>query len=210
MDHKFVKPRSDTAEKILDVGENLIQTRSFNGFSYQDISDELGIKKASIHYHFASKSDLGAAIMKRYRQRLEDAMVMAEQTGENSCWDLLEFYFTPYCQYADTPDKVCLSGSLAGEFPTLPADMQRLVSGFFHDHQTWLARVLERGKRRGEFVIQGSTKQMARVLFDALQGALLVKRASGEIKQLHDVIDVFRLLLSPSDTHDRSNLKNSI
>lgn len=204
MDHKCVKPRSDTAEKILDVGENLIQTRSFNGFSYQDISDELGIKKASIHYHFASKSDLGAAIMTRYRQRLEVAMAMAEDACENSCWDLLEFYFTPYFQYADTPDKVCLSGSLAGEFPTLPADIQKLVSGFFHDHQTWLAKVLERGKMRGEFAIQGSAVQMARVLFDALQGALLVKRASGEIKQLHDVVDVFRLLLSPSDKHDKA------
>lgn len=199
MNQKTVKTRSDTAEKILDAGENLIQTRSFNSFSYQDISDELGIKKASIHYHFASKSDLGAAIMKRYRQRLEAAMVKAEESGENSCWNLLEFYFTPYFQYADTPDKVCLSGSLAGEFPTLPADMQRLVAGFFHDHQTWLTKVLERGKMRGEFTIKGSAEQMARVLFDALQGALLVKRASGEIKQLHDVIDVFRILLSPAD-----------
>jgi len=204
MDHKIVKTRSDTAERILDVGENLIQTRSFNAFSYQDISDALGIKKASIHYHFASKSDLGAAIMKRYRQRLEAAMLMAEDTSENSCWDLLEFYFTPYFQYADTPDKVCLSGSLAGEFPTLPADMQRLVSGFFRDHQTWLAKVLERGKMRGEFAIQGSAEQMARVLFDALQGALLVKRASGEIKQLHDVIDVFRFLLTPTDKPDQA------
>ena len=53
--------RSTTAEDILDRAEALIQTRGYSAFSYQDISDTLGIRKASIHYHFPSKTDLGVA-----------------------------------------------------------------------------------------------------------------------------------------------------
>jgi hypothetical protein len=30
----------------------LIQTRGYSAFSYQDVADSLGIRKASIHYHF--------------------------------------------------------------------------------------------------------------------------------------------------------------
>ena len=47
-----------TAHRILDVAEELVQTRGVNGMSYADISARLGITKASLHYHFASKADL--------------------------------------------------------------------------------------------------------------------------------------------------------
>lgn len=197
MNEPAPKTKIETAEKILDIGEYLIQTRGYNDISYQDISDELGIRKASIHYHFPSKSDLGFAVMKRYRERLEAAIAGAGQDDRVSNWELLEFYFSPYFQFAETPDKVCLSGSLAGEFPTLPPDMQKLVAAFFHEHQKWLTALLTRGRDSGEFAFDGSAEKLARVLFNALQGALIVKRASGDIQQLHDVTDVFRAMLKP-------------
>ena len=68
------KQRSETAEQILDLAEMLIQTRGYSAFSYQDISDSLGIRKASIHYHFASKTDLGIAVVDRYIARFDAAL----------------------------------------------------------------------------------------------------------------------------------------
>jgi TetR/AcrR family transcriptional regulator, transcriptional repressor for nem operon len=55
-----------TAARILDVAERLAQVRGFNGFSHADIAAELGITKAALHYHFASKADLGEALIGRY------------------------------------------------------------------------------------------------------------------------------------------------
>ena len=66
--------RSETAEKILDVAEQLIQTRGCSAFSYQDIADALKIKKASIHYHFESKTDLVIAVIERYTERFDEAL----------------------------------------------------------------------------------------------------------------------------------------
>jgi len=63
MTNSAPKQRSDTAEQILDLAETLIQTRGYSAFSYQDIADSLGIRKASIHYHFPSKTDLGIAVV---------------------------------------------------------------------------------------------------------------------------------------------------
>jgi len=37
------QPEADTASDILDIAERLAQTRGFNGFSYADVSSELGI-----------------------------------------------------------------------------------------------------------------------------------------------------------------------
>ena len=67
-------PRSETAEKILDLAEMLIQTRGCSAFSYQDISDVLKIRKASIHYHFESKTDLVIAVIDRYARKFDEAM----------------------------------------------------------------------------------------------------------------------------------------
>src|SRR5574342_732743 len=57
---------SDAATAILDIAERLAQTKGFNGFSYADIAAELGVTKASLHYHFPSKEQLGRALIERY------------------------------------------------------------------------------------------------------------------------------------------------
>jgi TetR/AcrR family transcriptional repressor of nem operon len=56
---------SDTRERLLDVAERLTQTKGFNGFSYLDLADEVGIKNSSIHYHFNAKVDLAIALVER-------------------------------------------------------------------------------------------------------------------------------------------------
>ena len=60
-------------DQILEVATELVQTRGYNAFSYQDLSDRLGITKASIHHHFPSKEDLGIAVAEKYRAEVEGA-----------------------------------------------------------------------------------------------------------------------------------------
>ena len=62
-------PKTDTRKRILDIAEQLLLSRGFNAFSYQHISSELGVRNAAIHYHFPKKSDLGVALIQRYRRR---------------------------------------------------------------------------------------------------------------------------------------------
>ena len=62
-----------TAERILDTAQALAQVRGYNGFSYADISAELGIAKPSIHYHYPSKAQLAEALIARYRRRFAAA-----------------------------------------------------------------------------------------------------------------------------------------
>src|SRR3954454_1089043 len=70
------RPRgeADTASRILDVAERLVQIRGFNGFSYADIAAELDITKASLHYHFPGKAELGEALIRRYTVRFTEAL----------------------------------------------------------------------------------------------------------------------------------------
>lgn len=190
------KQRSDTAEQILDLAETLIQTRGYSAFSYQDIADALGIRKASIHYHFPSKTDLGVAVIDRYIVKFDAALIEIANDQTQSSMAMLDFYVRPYLQFASTSDRVCLSAALAGEMLALPPEIRARVEHFFKTHQAWLTKILKRGAARGEFELQAPAPKVARMMFGALQGALLVKRATGDISQINDVIAVAKLQLA--------------
>ena len=189
------RPRSETAEQILDLAEMLIQTRGYSAFSYQDIADGLGIRKASIHYHFPSKTDLGIAVVDRYVARFGATLIAIADDPSQTSMAMLDFYIEPYIGYARSADQVCLCGALAGEILALPPELRSRVDGFFRAHQAWLTGILKRGMVRGEFKLPAPASKVARLVFGALQGALLVRRTTGDASQLRDVIAVIKLQL---------------
>jgi TetR/AcrR family transcriptional repressor of nem operon len=193
-----LEPRSNTAEQILDIAEMLIQTRGYSAFSYQDISDVLGIRKASIHYHFPSKTDLGVAVIERYGNRFARALDEIAADPAASSVTMLDFYISPYFQNATTRDRVCLCGALAGEMMALPEEMRVAVDRIFVSHQVWLADILRRGVDRGEFTLTTTAEKAARLIFGALQGALLVKRTTADESQFRDVVTGLKLYLGVS------------
>jgi TetR/AcrR family transcriptional regulator, transcriptional repressor for nem operon len=201
---KAPKPRSDTGEQILDLAELLIQTRGYSAFSYQDISTALGIRKASIHYHFASKTDLGVAVVDRYVARFAAGLAEIAADTANSSMAMLDHYVAPYLQFAATTDKVCLCGALAGEMMALPPELRARVDGFFKSHQAWLAGILKRGAERGEFRLASPPAKTARLVFGALQGALLVKRTTGDASQMRDVVAALKAQLASGPAAPRN------
>ena len=92
---------SVTREKILELGENLIRTKGYNAFSYQDISTELGIKNAAVHYYFPSKENLGTSIVKTNIQRFEEMIDNMHSRGFDEWQQLdtfIKIYINNYCQ----------------------------------------------------------------------------------------------------------------
>ena len=64
--------RRQTSDRVLHIAAALVQTRSFNAFSYADIARTVGIRKASLHQHCAPKAALGVALVARYRSAFLD------------------------------------------------------------------------------------------------------------------------------------------
>ena len=138
----------DTATRILDVAERLAQVRGFNGFSYADIAAELGITKAALHYHFASKADLGEALIGRYATRFSEALAVID-AGTAAAPAKLRGYAELYVDVLRN-QRMCLCGMLAAEYPTLPGPMQSAVLEFFDHNEAWLQAVLEQADRPGQ------------------------------------------------------------
>ena len=163
--------------------------------SFQDIASEVGIKKPSIIHYFPTKAELGVVIIRRYRDTFAAQLQEISEDPAKSSWDALESYFSPYRFFASTPDKVCLCGALAGEMPALPETMRVEVKQFMEAHQQWLEEILLRGSGRGEFASIDSPELLSRMIFNSLQGSLLVKRSTEDRSQLEDVIAAVTNLL---------------
>ena len=165
------------APRILDVAERLAQRRGFNGFSYADIASELGVTKSSLHYHFASKADLGTALIGRYATRFGEALDRADELEDERA--KLAAYAELYAGVL-RDDRMCLCGMLAAEYETLPEAMQGAVARFFEDNERWLERVLEAGRERGTLAFAGPARDAALLLISGLEGAMLVSRSLGD------------------------------
>jgi TetR/AcrR family transcriptional repressor of nem operon len=130
-----------TASRILDVAEELVQTRGFDGFSYAHVAAELGVTSPSLHYHFRSKAELGEALIDRYAARFLEALVAIERDGADALAKLGAYARV----YGDVlrRRRMCLCGMLAAGYDTLPEKMRDAVIRFFDENERWLARVLE-------------------------------------------------------------------
>jgi TetR/AcrR family transcriptional regulator, transcriptional repressor for nem operon len=169
----------DTASEILDVAERLVQSRGFNAFSYADVASELGITKPALHYHFASKAELGEALIDRYTTRFSEALDRIDRELADGR-SKLEAYVDLY-RHVLAEERMCLCGMLAADYPTLPAAMRDGVVRFFDDNDTWLAGVLEQGRQDGTLRFTGPSREAAQMIIGALEGAMLVARPYGDV-----------------------------
>jgi TetR/AcrR family transcriptional repressor of nem operon len=176
-------PPTAAAKAVLDVAEQLAQMRGYNGFSYADIAAQLGVTKASLHYHFPSKAELGRALIERYRAVFKSALKAIDQSASDPR-DKLRRYVALY-ESVLSNERMCLCGMLAAEYATLPAPMQKGLRAFFDANERWLTTVLDAGLGVGVLQFEDSAKERARMLLGALEGAMLVARSYGEPRRFH-------------------------
>jgi TetR/AcrR family transcriptional regulator, transcriptional repressor for nem operon len=167
----------DTKEAILQSAQRLVQQRGFNGFSYADVADEVGIRKASLHHHFATKTELGVALIERY---ILDFATALEQIGADAASpnDKLALYVKLY-RGTLLSERMCLCGMLATESATLEPIVAQQLKRFFLQQTTWLTAVLQQGRDIGRFRFVGTVGDMASTFLATLQGALMLGRAAG-------------------------------
>ena len=165
---------SVTRENILELGESLIRSKGYNAFSYLDISSELGIKNAAIHYYFPSKENLGTSIVKTNVQRFEEMVENMHSRGFNELQQLETFIKIYIKSYREK--KLCIMGSLGPDFNTLndstKAELKRMTEMILD----WLTSILESGKQKKIFIFKEEPKNKAVVLLSSLIASLQLAR----------------------------------
>jgi TetR/AcrR family transcriptional regulator, transcriptional repressor for nem operon len=188
--------QTDTKTLILDVAQDLIQRVGVNGMSYQDISESVGIRKASVHTHFPKKEDLLAALLDRYSDRF-----LRIVDGILASGDSPEVQLRRYCGLFEATlssgnqDKACLCAMLGAELETLNDPSVERVRRFYQANEDFLALLLNAGRQDGSFLFPGEVQAMASLVFSLLEGGMLVARVQGGANRFHQVVEQLMQLI---------------
>ncbi|MDH6659162.1 UNVERIFIED_ORG: TetR/AcrR family transcriptional repressor of nem operon [Rhizobium sophorae] len=180
-----------TSDEILASARALIMTGGYNGFSYADIAAVVGIRKASIHHHFPSKTDLVRTLVVRYREDAEAGIAGLEQQVRNPL-ALLQAYAGHWAQcIEDASRPFCVCALLASELPALPPEVAVEVKAFFRFVSTWLTSVMERGAQDGSLKLSSEPRVEAEAFMATVHGAMLSARA-------YVAPEIFATILTPT------------
>jgi TetR/AcrR family transcriptional regulator, transcriptional repressor for nem operon len=169
----------DTRQALLDAAAELVRVRGYSGFSYADLSQRIGIRKASIHHHFPTKEDLGLALIDRYIEDFSAALQRIAATSITPKQKLIAY--TGLYRESLQQGWGCLCGMLASDIEVVPANVAAGVRRFMDLNLGWLAGVVAEGQRSGALASGLQSEPFAFMLLSVCQGALLVARPSRDI-----------------------------
>lgn len=168
---------SPKAAEIVAHTRSLLVAGGYNSFSYADLAQRVNITKASIHHHFPSKAALVQTVVQLYRRNAQDNLAALETRLDDPLSELNAYadYWAGCIRNGEHP--FCICAMLATEMPNVPPEVASEVQAHFHDLNTWLAGVLQRGAMRGQFHLLNSPTVSARAFMAVVHGAMLMARA---------------------------------
>jgi TetR/AcrR family transcriptional repressor of nem operon len=179
---------SSSKEAILAAARRTAQARGYSGLNFRDLAADVGIKSASIYYHFPSKADLGAAVARRY---WEDTSADLESmlAGTSDPAQCLHQYPNIFRKSLESDNRMCLCSFMAAEYDDLPDAVKKEVQRFADVNIAWLSRMLS----AAAVVNSGESEQRARAIFAAVAGAQLMARSRSDISLYDALIDSYRV-----------------
>ncbi|WP_338889279.1 TetR/AcrR family transcriptional regulator [Rhodococcus sovatensis] len=176
---------SNTRDALIESTEQLIRSRGYSAFSYADLEKQVGIRKASIHYHFPTKEDLGVCVVETYLERLQADLAAFDAAGADALTRLGAFAeaFTQ----ARASSQLPLCGALASEMTLLPGRMQALTTTYLETQARWIEKTIVTGIADGDIPPIGDVEQRTFEILSLLEGASFVSWGLGA---RHDVDSV--------------------
>jgi TetR/AcrR family transcriptional repressor of nem operon len=173
---------ANSRENVLAAAKRVAQAHGYGGLNFRDLADEVGIKAASIYYHFPSKADLAVAVARRYRE--DSAAVLDALLNDSpNPTSALRRYPETFRWALENDNRMCLCSFMGAEYDDLPEPVKKEVQIFADVNVAWLKKVLTATK----VVSPKDSEQRARAIFAAVSGAQLMARSRADIA-LYDAL----------------------
>lgn len=158
-------------DALIKAAQFRVRSGGYSNFSFRELATEVGIKSASVHYHFPTKGDLGAELARQYTDdflaSLGDPIAIFE-SGNNP----IETYINQFRLALVRDKKMCLCGLLAAESEALPEKVRYETQRFFKKNIAWLELAFQ--IRDPYDTIHAKANAMKTVAL--LEGALLISK----------------------------------
>jgi TetR/AcrR family transcriptional regulator, transcriptional repressor for nem operon len=162
-----------TKQRALIEGRSLLQKHGYNGFSFQDIADLLGIKKPSLYDHFASKEDLILTILKGYREAFDR---WSESLAGEPPLERVRKVFGVFHSFAADHQKICPILSLTADSEVPSKEIRKSMQDFVENWLEWLARQIKEGQKDGSIRKDMDAEALAGFVYSQGMGSQLQSR----------------------------------
>ncbi|MBE9030613.1 TetR/AcrR family transcriptional regulator [filamentous cyanobacterium LEGE 11480] len=132
---------SATAIEILDAAERRMRSGGFDAVSYRYLADDVGMKAASVHYHFPQKALLGKAVVDRYAEKFLNTLGRIDHR-QNSVEQHLQRLCDGYESAVRNTGLICLCCILGAESQDLPKIVSEAIANFFNQLIYWTQKAL--------------------------------------------------------------------
>ena len=184
-------------DEILGLTNDLIQDRGYKGFSYADLSKALGITKASIHHHFASKEDLGVAYCETKIAALTG--FRAEITKLKTGAEKFQAYLNVFKGCAN--GKMCGINAMQSDIGDMSDTLIAKVRQVSELELEILTEILTTGRANKEFAFNIPPYEQAIMISAALKGALLLDRIKKD-NSFDRICNSIRTSIEPNNNRD--------
>ncbi|WP_271753076.1 TetR/AcrR family transcriptional regulator [Cohnella sp. JJ-181] len=109
--------------QIINLAAALIRKKGYSSFTYDEISKHFGVTKASIHYHFEKKEDLGLAVLNQLYHELLSLKSELRQSSKSVEEKLHQYRVDRSSHFAEYD--LCPISSLQSDYEVLPESMRQ-------------------------------------------------------------------------------------
>jgi TetR/AcrR family transcriptional repressor of nem operon len=155
--------KENAKEAILAAAKEAAMAYGYGGLNFRDLAETVGIKAASINYHFPNKALLGEAVAKRYWEDIAvdlDAIAAEAQDPVGA----LRRYPEIFRKSLENDNRICL-GNVA-----------------------WLGKQLT----AAGVVNPEQSEPRARAIYAAIAGAQIVARSRSDISLFDSLVESYR------------------
>jgi TetR/AcrR family transcriptional repressor of nem operon len=165
--------KPNVREELLAAGLETLHNRGFNATSVQDITEAAGVPKGSFYNHFASKEELGSAVVAAYAEK---GALRRQSLSDTAIAPLarLRLYFESIVAGArGVGGPGCLLGNFGAELSNQSPAIRAQVGAAYSDWRRALAKVIEEAQRADELPDDSDPNLLAAFVIDAWEGAVL-------------------------------------
>lgn len=184
-----------TRERILSEAAGLVQHKGFTSTSISDILSASGITKGTLYYHFASKEELGLAILERDR---DDFLVFLDSVlADGTPLEALERLFSAALEKHRQAKFVggCLWGNTALEMSDTDPAYSQIVEQVFNDWIDRIQQVIRAGQKAGEIRSDILAVNLARIVVSTIEGGIMLSRLSKQEAPFKNCLKTLSLML---------------
>lgn len=182
---------ADTRAILLRAAEDLVRARGFDAVSFANLAEAAGIRKASVHHHFATKGDLALALVEAYVDTIQIRLRRIADASTRASDRLLGF-IDLYRNAAQQGTRLCLCVAMSVTQEALPRPVVAALAAFHRDVAHWLTAALRLAIADGSVRDVTAPQAEAHAALAQVEGAQVMARAAGDIARFEAAVTTLR------------------